>query len=187
MQFSTITALTALAGLAASAPTPQVDDPKYFSLLAIRSGSPIQLALFSAAKSHLYANLPLQNATCNGEGPNTNYATFTINNGTLGLYTASSYPQEFYVDRSWMGQGQLGYTNGAQPAPRNAERQGWNIKDGYLYFDQSGLIACPNAPDGGWSVYVATGIQNPAGNSNCTAFAPKVNEIKEPVGCQYSF
>ncbi|KAL5318847.1 hypothetical protein ACEPPN_013914 [Leptodophora sp. 'Broadleaf-Isolate-01'] len=189
MQFSAITALTTLVSLAVASPTPQLPvatNPSYFSLLAIRSGSAIQYATFSAAKSSLFANLPAQNASCDAEGVNT--ATFTLNNGTLNLYAASATPQTFYVDRSGMGQGKLGYTTGAQPAPRNAERTGWEIRDGYLYFNEAGLIACPNSIDGAWSVWVSAGIENPAGNSNCTAFAPKVVEIVEgsQVGCLYT-
>lgn len=189
MQFSTLSLLTTLAGLAASSPTPQLPvatNPAYFSLLAIRSGSSIQYATFAAAKSSLFANLPAQNASC--DVPGTNTATFTLTNGTLNLYAASATPQTFYVDRSGMGQGKLGYTTGAQPAPRNAERAGWEIRDGYLYFADAGLIACPNSIDGAWSVWVSTGIADPAGNSNCTAFAPKVVEVAEgsQVGCLYT-
>ncbi|KAH7346370.1 hypothetical protein BKA65DRAFT_502266 [Rhexocercosporidium sp. MPI-PUGE-AT-0058] len=189
MQFSAITALTTLAGLAAASPTPQLPvatNPSYFNLLAIRSGSAIQYATFGAAQSSLFANLPAQNASCDAPGVNT--ATFTLNNGTLNLYAASATPQTFYVDRSWMGQGKLGYTTGAQPMPRNGERTGWQIKDGYLYFYDSGLIACPNSIDGAWSVWVNVNIENPAGNSNCTPFAPKVLEVAEgaQVGCLYT-
>ncbi|KAK0120121.1 hypothetical protein ONS95_011529 [Cadophora gregata] len=189
MRFTTITALTTLAGLAAACPTPQppvTNDPAYFSLLAIRSGSSIQYATFGAAKSSLFANLPAQNASCDACGVNT--ATFTLKDGTLNLYAASATPQTFYVDRSGMGQGKLGYTTGAQPTPKNAERTGWNIKDGYLYFNEAGLIACPNSIDGAWSVWVSAGIENPAGNSNCTPFAPKVQAIEKgrQIGCVYT-
>ena len=61
-------------------------------------------------------------------------------------------------------------------------------KDGYLYFDDAGLIACPNSIDGAWSVWVSVGIANPAGNSDCTPFAPKVVEVAEgsQVGCLYT-
>lgn len=87
-----------------------------------------------------------------------------------------------------MGQGKLGYTTGAQPAPKNAERVGWNVKDGELMFNDAGLIACPNSIDGAWSVWVGVGIDNPAGNSNCTAFGAKVVEVAagNEVSCLYT-
>ncbi len=189
MQFSTLSLLTPLLALTAASPTPQLPvatNPAYFNLLAIRSGSAIQYASFSAALSSLFANLPAQNATC--DNPGTETATFTLSNGTLNLYAASATPQTFFVDRSGMGQGKLGYTTGAQPAPTNAERVGWEIRDGYLYFGDAGLIACPNSVDGAWSVWVSTGVQNPAGNSDCTPFAPKVVEVLEgdQVSCVYT-
>ncbi|KAL2069541.1 hypothetical protein VTL71DRAFT_14220 [Oculimacula yallundae] len=191
MQYSTLTALTTFASLVSSSPTPQLpvaENPAHFSLLAIRSGSPIHYATFSAANSSMIANLPLgtQNAVCKTTDTAPNTATFHLNNGALELYGGSAIPQTFYVDRSWMGQGKLGYTTGAQPAPKNAETQGWVFKDGYLYFGESGLIACPNAVGGGWSVWVNVNIENPAGNKDCTPFAPKLVEVKEPLGCKYS-
>jgi len=85
-----------------------------------------------------------------------------------------------------LGQGKIGYTTGAQPAPRNSERLGWSIVEGSLVFDGSGLIACPNSIDGAWSIWASAGIANPAGNSECVSIGARVIEDAEPVGCRYT-
>lgn len=73
-----------------------------FGLIAIRSGDAVQYAGFNAALSSIFVNLPNQNASC--ARPNEIYATFSIQGGTLFLYdSASTTPQEMFVDRSGMG------------------------------------------------------------------------------------
>ncbi|KAL3419059.1 cell wall protein [Phlyctema vagabunda] len=189
MQFTAATILATLTALAAAAPapTPQLpvaEDPAYFGLIAIRSGSGVQNAGFSAANSSIFAALPNQGASCDVQGQN--FATFYLEGTALYLYAASATPQQLYVDRSGMGQGKLGYTTGAQPTPRNAERDGFALVDGSLVFDNAGLIACPNSIDGAWSIWVSAGNDNPAGNSDCVGIGARAIETEEPVGCYYT-
>ncbi|KAI0098017.1 hypothetical protein GGR51DRAFT_539020 [Nemania sp. FL0031] len=162
-----------------------------FGLLALRSASPIHFAEFSAALSSIFLNLPAQNATCdNGSTPTTaDSATFTLSeDGALYLYAASATPQQLYVDRSGMGQGKLGYTTGAQPAPRNGERTAFAIDEyGDLSFNGAGFIACPNSIDGAWSVWVDAGVANPAGNSGCLGLSARTVKIADtPNSCLYT-
>lgn len=186
MQFSTATLFSVLTALAAAAPAPQlpeVNDPDYFGLLAIRSGNSVHLSSFNAAKSSIFAGLTGQNATCDTESTS---ATFYIQDEGLFLYAASATPQQLFVDRSGMGQGKLGYTTGAQPAPTNSERTGFAITNGSLTFDGAGFIACPNSIAGSHSIWVSAGIENPAGNQNCTTIGATVIEATTPVSCIYT-
>lgn len=70
-------------------------------MMALRSASPIHFAQMSAAKSGLYLNFPLQNATCKGES--SGHATFYIANEELVLYSCEQEKQKVFVDRSGMG------------------------------------------------------------------------------------
>jgi len=104
MQFTTTSLFSTIVALAAAAPAPQLpvaENPQYFSLIAIHSGSAVQYSPFSAAKSSLFAGLPDQAASCDKEGQKT--ATFYLASGELFLYAASATPQQVFVDRSGMG------------------------------------------------------------------------------------
>ncbi|KAI0376769.1 cell wall protein PhiA [Hypomontagnella monticulosa] len=156
-----------------------------FSLMALRSASEVHFASFGAAKSSLFLHLPAQNASCDaGEA---DYATFYLQDGGLYLYAASATPQQLFADRSGMGQGKLGYTTGAQPAPRNGERTCFEL-DEYndLTLNGAGFLACPNSIDGAWSVWVATDVAQPAGNEGCLGISVRAVEISEPNGCAYT-
>jgi hypothetical protein len=84
------------------------------------------------------------------------------------------------------GQGKIGYVTGAQPTPRNGEREGWEIDEtGNLHFDGSDLIGCPNSIDGAWSVWLG-GVTNPGGNQDCLGFSARTVEIEDPNDCNYS-
>ncbi|RHZ47228.1 cell wall protein PhiA [Aspergillus thermomutatus] len=183
MQFKNFI-LAASAAASASAAAAQSSNSKTFGLVAIHSGSAVQYSAFNAAQSSLFAGLKSQNASCDRSGEQT--ATFYLDDGALYLYAASATPQEVYVDRSGMGQGKIGYTTGAQPAPRNAERTGWAINDGHLQFAGNDLIACPNSIDGAWSIWASAGVANPAGNENCVGIAARVEETSNPNSCVYT-
>ncbi|KAK6956049.1 hypothetical protein Daesc_001319 [Daldinia eschscholtzii] len=156
-----------------------------FSLMALRSASEVHFAGFDAAKSSLFLNLPNQNASCDA-GP-ADSATFYLQDGGLYLYAASATPQQLYVDRSGMGQGKLGYTTGAQPTPKNAERTSFTLDESNdLTFNGAGFIACPNSIDGAWSVWVSAGIDKPAGNEGCLGISVRAVEVSEPNGCLYT-
>ncbi|KAK1141912.1 hypothetical protein N8T08_008425 [Aspergillus melleus] len=184
MHFSRFFVASAAAATAAAMPAAQVSDNDTFGVIAIHSGSGVQNSGFNAAKSSLFAGLPNQGASC--ARPEEQSATFYIQDGALYLYDASATPQEIYVDRSGMGQGKIGYTTGAQPTPRNGEREGWAVKNGHLEFDGSSLIACPNSIDGAWSIWASAGNDNPAGNKDCVGIAARVIPTSNPNGCHYT-
>ncbi|KAJ5998319.1 hypothetical protein N7451_006129 [Penicillium sp. IBT 35674x] len=180
MQIKNVLFAASLAASASALPSTKSDA---FGIVAIHSGSGVQYSSFNAAKSSIFAGLKSQNASCARTADD---ATFYLNNGALYLYDQSATPQEVYVDRSGMGQGKIGYTTGAQPAPENAERKGWATKDGHLQFAGNDLIACPNSIDGAWSIWADAGVANPAGNSNCVGIAARVESTSNPNGCVYT-
>ncbi|KAF3054863.1 hypothetical protein GL218_07730 [Daldinia childiae] len=156
-----------------------------FSLMALRSASEVHFAGFEAAKGSLFLKLPSQNASCDA-GP-ADYATFYLKDGGLYLYAASATPQQLYADRSGMGQGKLGYTTGAQPAPRNGERTTFALDESNdLTLNGAGFLACPNSIDGAWSVWVSAGVDQPAGNEGCLGFSARAVEVSNPNGCLYT-
>ncbi|CAG8030131.1 unnamed protein product [Penicillium olsonii] len=181
MQLKNLALAAGVSAVASAAPSTQ---SKTFGVVAIHSGSGVQYSAFNAAKSSIFAGLPNQGASC--ARPKEQQATFYINDGALYLYDKSATPQEIYVDRSGMGQGKIGYTTGAQPAPKNSERKGWTEKDGHLQFGGHDLIACPNSIDGAWSIWASAGVSNPAGNKDCVGIAARVVETAKPNGCSYT-
>ncbi|KAJ5374436.1 hypothetical protein N7517_006442 [Penicillium concentricum] len=181
MQLKNLAIAASVSAVASAAPSTQ---SKTFGIVAIHSGSAVQYSAFNAAQSSIFAGLPNQGASC--ARPKEQQATFYILDGGLYLYDQSATPQQIYVDRSGMGQGKIGYTTGAQPAPKNAERKGWTQKDGHLQFAGNDLIACPNSIDGAWSIWASAGVSNPAGNSDCVGIAARVVETSKPNGCSYT-
>ncbi|KAF5645165.1 hypothetical protein F52700_2365 [Fusarium sp. NRRL 52700] len=200
MQFKTLFAASLL-GLAAAAPAeectrtspPKTDNspaPKAFGLVALRSASPIHFTHFSASENGFLLGYPAdkQNATCSGKSDGT--AIFRLSEGELYLYSTGKTQQRVYTDRSGMGQGVLQYdTVTKTPLPEAFETKGWKIdKYGNLNFaDASGFTACPNGPDGAWTIWVATGNAHP-GNTDkeCLGFDARVAEIEHPTSCFYS-
>ncbi|ROV98493.1 hypothetical protein VPNG_08551 [Cytospora leucostoma] len=169
--------------------TAPIGDNQPFGLVAIRSGSELQYASFSAAQNGLLLDLPAQNATCSSS-PAPNYATFYLSEGALYLQTPSNITQELYTDRSGMGQGVLEYstTPGGYQAGRNSETTGWAIDEsGDLTFDGSSFIACSGSIDNSWSVWVEAGNPNPAGLDNCVGIAARTVTATDNVACTYGY
>ncbi|KAF6822810.1 cell wall protein [Colletotrichum plurivorum] len=201
MQFTTLAALS-LATVASALPTftavtngttngtaPSLPADAKFQLMALRSASPVHFSKFQAALSSVFLQLPSQNATCDDREAvaASEAATFYLQDGGLYLYAASATPQQLYADRSGMGQGKLGYTTGAQPAPRNAERTGWAVDSfGDLTLDGAGFLACPNSIEGSWSVWVSAGIAQPAGLEDCLGVSVRAVQVAEPNSCSYT-
>jgi hypothetical protein len=183
-----------LAGLAAASqdyddcyeePTSSSAAPQKFGLVAIRSGSPVQNTGVVATSGYFAVGGNQVNATCSGGS--SNFATFYLsNNGSAYLYTPPSAPvQQLWVDRSGMGQGVTGYTTGSQLPSRSAERTGFSVSNGYFVFDGKSPVACPNAANGGYSIWF-TSASNPGGNSGCEGVGLKVVDTQQPVQCEYS-
>ncbi|KAG8672772.1 hypothetical protein FPOAC2_06176 [Fusarium poae] len=184
-----ITPLVA-AGVVSAAPkastTPKTVN---FQGLALRSASPIHFNYLQASKESFELKLKNQDASCL-DGKKHNEATFQLYGEELWLYSVGNPRQQAYVDFSGMGQGKFGYTSGAQPMPKNAQRKGWKIdKDGFLTCDGASFVACPsgdNLEKTSWSVWVYNSINNPGGNKNCLPFTVKAAKVEKPVACSYS-
>lgn len=158
-----------------------------FGIMALRSASPIHFAQTSAEDGYLKLLSTETGAVCTGD--NGGSAVFYVKDGSLFLYTAEGAPvQQFWVDRSGMGQGIIGYSTGGPGSnPRNSETVGFAVDaTGNLNFDGAGFIACPNALNGGWSVWVGAGVANPGGNSDCLGFSARTVEKTNPFPCEYS-
>ncbi|TQN66898.1 Cell wall protein phiA [Colletotrichum shisoi] len=165
--------------------------PAYFQLMALHSASLVHFR-FQAARSSIFLKLPSQNATCDdGKAPvaDAEAATFYLSDdGGLHLYGPSNTPQQLYADRSGMGQGKLGYTTGARPAPRNGDRTGWAVDQyGDLTFDGAGFLACPGSIENSWSIWVSSGAANPGGYTGCLAVSARAVAVEEPSSCVYVF
>lgn len=193
MKFQILSAASIVAS-AAAAPSlvarqnGTIPDGTPFNLVSIRSGSNLQYASFSAVRGGLALNAPEEGADCvDGEQ---NYATFSLSQGELLLYTPGDVQQKLYTDRSGMGQGVLQYSTqpGGYLPGRNSETKGWQLDQyGDLTFDGASLLACPSSIAGASSVWISTGAASPGGNSNCTGIAARATVATEPVACTYSF
>lgn len=196
MKFTTATIAASAAALVSASPCGRattdttIKSGDVFSIMSLRSASPIHYGHLQAANSGFLINTPKQNASCSED---VNYASFKLSDaGELYLNTANP-PQQAYVDRSGMGQGVFQYTTGAQGAPRNSERTGFALDaDSNLVFkDQTGqeigFLACPNALPGGYSVWLGgSGVTNPGGNENCVGFSARAVKEDKPVSCSYT-
>ncbi|KFA70103.1 hypothetical protein S40285_03309 [Stachybotrys chlorohalonatus IBT 40285] len=187
MKFSGLLSLLPLAVAAPAPAATEAPQPDVFSIMSLRSASPIHFGQVSAALGNFFIHLAAPNATCEGDaaGPS---AYFQLEDGALVLYSTDGPRQQAYVDRSGMGQGNFGYTTDPTNPPRNGEVTGWAINEaGNLVFDGSeGLLACPNSIDGAWSLWVSAGVTNPGGNEGCLGFSARTIGIDEPASCTYT-
>ncbi|KAH6637513.1 hypothetical protein C7974DRAFT_389664 [Boeremia exigua] len=159
-----------------------------FRVMTLRSGSDIQYGSLQAANGGLVLNVAQQNASCSEA---VNYASFQLTEaGELYLYTDNP-PQYFYTDRSGMGQGVLGFTTGAQGAPRNSERTGFTLDENnnLIFKDQSdqeiGFQACPSKALGGYSIWLNS-TPNPAGYEGCLGFSARAVKEDKAISCSYT-
>ncbi|ORY68232.1 cell wall protein PhiA [Pseudomassariella vexata] len=189
MQFKTLFAAAAAAATVTAQNTTTGSNsttPAAFGVLSIRSGSELQYAAWQAANNGIFNLLPEQNASCDDAAGNYNSATFRIVDGELYLYSTENPPQYFYVDRSGMGQGKIGFTTGAEPAPKNAERAGWAVTaSSQLQFDGAGFLACPGYESDAYEIWLAGISDHPGYNYNCTGVATRVVAMTAPVSCLY--
>ncbi|KAH8725255.1 hypothetical protein GQ44DRAFT_707409 [Phaeosphaeriaceae sp. PMI808] len=173
----------AVATTASAIPTPPAKG-HYFNVITAHYGSPIQDYPFQAAHNSLMVHASSQNATCDKDP--SNRATFYIEDEVLYLYARSATPQTVFVDRSWMGNGLVGYVTGAQPIGAKQETKGWAISENKeLQFKGQGLQACPGGIDGSWSIWLQ-GSEEPGWNKNCEKIGNWVRLHEEPIGCFYT-
>ncbi|KAF4119362.1 cell wall protein, partial [Geosmithia morbida] len=186
---SFITAALALAGSAVALPTARAANATVdvFGILALRSASPIHYGSVSASIGNLFINRA-QDAEC---ASNISSAEFYIKDGGLFLYGDgfSNETQQVYVDRSGMGQGNVGYVTSNTPAPRSGELTGWSFNstggNRYLQFDGASLLACPSI-DNSYALWVDVGVAAPGGSTECLGFKALAADIAKPVPCKYS-
>jgi hypothetical protein len=193
MKFTTSTVLASTAAFVSASPIAQADTKPtgndVFQLMAIRSGSDFQYSPIQAVDGGLRINYPKQNSSCTE--PDVNYASFTLTQETGDLYLYSDYPgHHAYVDRSGMGQGLLRFSTGVQPISPKQERGPFKVDDdsNLVFAAANGVVgfqACPNAPGGGYSVWL-TGATNPGGNEGCLGFTAKALKEEKPVKCLYN-
>ncbi|KAL2173912.1 uncharacterized protein P884DRAFT_302998 [Thermothelomyces heterothallicus CBS 202.75] len=179
--------LSLFAAASWAAPT---SSPRKFSVMALRSASPIHFATISATKNQLVLNLPGDkvDSQC-ADGETHTAATLYINDGELFLYGPDDQVQQFLVDRSGMGQGVVQYFNRTEnnlPGGR-LELKGWAVDENdNLNFDGNSLLACPSQTDSTWTVWLALGIDRPGGNEGCLGFTARTLTSQDPVPCAYS-
>lgn len=176
-----------LAAVSFAAPACQaqpVDNPyQKFTLVAINSGTDVQYADVSAGLGKLWLKRTPQGAVCDKPSER---AFLDIVDGAGFLYSRPvPQGQQLWVDRSGMGQGNLGFTTGGQAIPRNGERTGFGISGGHFQFDGKDFIACPSV-NGTYGLYVDVGIENPAGNKDCLPVALRVTNETDPIACYYT-
>lgn len=194
MKFTTAAIAASAAALVSALPSGQattgteIKTGDVFRIMTIRSGSDIQYGQLQAANGGFLVNSPKQNASCSED---VNYASFRLTDaGELYLNTENP-PQQAFVDRSGMGQGVFQYTTGVQGAGRNSERTGFTLDENnnLIFKDQTnqeiGFLACPNAAQGGYSVWLDI-TQNPGGNENCVGFVARALKEEKPVSCMYT-
>lgn len=192
MKFTTAAIAASAAAIVSASPIGEstsvtaINTGDVFRIMPILSGSDIQNGQVQAANGAFYVNTPKQNATCSED---VNYASFRLTAaGELYLNTPDS-PQQAYVDRSGMGQGIFRYTTGSENAGTNSERTGFALDaNNNLVFKRQteiGFQACPNARQGGYSVWLDIS-QNPGGNSNCVGFVARALKEDKAVTCTYT-
>ncbi len=186
----------------ASCPAPA----RKFGIMALRSASPIHFAQVGASQNKLVLNLPesKRDAQCT-DGKARADAIFYIQDGELFLYGGKDKVQEFFVDRSGMGedalvsmmmvlltnstgQGVMQYFNkGETGLGSRFEVKGWAVDENdNLTFNGAGLLACPSTTDSSWYIWVSVGIDKPAGQEGCLGFTARTLTIADPVKCTYS-
>ena len=193
MKFTTTAIAASAVALTSALPAAQSGSPgntlyQTFKAVAYFDGESEAGLPIQAYKGGLRVDGPPQGNQC---GPvNPDYAVFSIiENGDMYLYTPNP-PQQLFVDRSGMGQGVIGYTQGVQPIGRNQERGPFSVTDeGDLVFGKDnstvGFQACPNALGGGYSIWLQ-GVDNPGGNSDCKDVAVKVEVVQNALKCVYT-
>ncbi|KAK3897241.1 hypothetical protein C8A05DRAFT_39214 [Staphylotrichum tortipilum] len=189
MQLTTVLlSLFAAAATAAPAGASCPAPVRKFGIMSLRSASPVHFGQVSATQNKMVLNLPenKRDAVCT-DGKTHENAVFYIRDGELFLY-GKEKTQEFFTDRSGMGQGVLQYFNKGETGLGNRfEVKGWAVDENdNLTFNGAGLLACPSKTDGSWYIWVSVGNDKPAGQEGCLGFSARTITIDKPVKCTYS-
>jgi len=181
---SLFTAAASAAPTGGSCPAPV----RKFGIMALRSASPIHFGEVSASQNSLALNVPENklDAQCT-DGKARRDAIFYIQDGELYLYGNKDKVQQFFVDRSGMGQGVLKYFNKGEGLGSHFELKGWAVDaNDNLSFNGAGLLACPSTTDSSWYIWVDAGVTKPAGQEGCLGFSARTITDSDPVKCTYS-
>ncbi|USP78939.1 hypothetical protein yc1106_06213 [Curvularia clavata] len=184
MKFTTSLLAAATAALAAAAPTAS-NSSNVFSIVSVRSASPIHYYRLSVYDGGLAIG-PKQNSSCTVEG--TNYASF-FKSDDGGLYLYTDFPtKQAYVDLSEEGAGRLRFSTGVQPIDPKYKRGPFEFIQGKLFFRDGdrdiGFQACPLHDGEGYSVLLQP-FEELAGPS-CLSFSAFVSEENPPIKCLYN-
>lgn len=211
MQLTTvILSLFAAAASAAPAGASCPAPARKFGIMALRSASAIHFAQVGASQSKMVLHLPENklDAQCT-DGKARADAIFYIQDGQLFLFGGKDKVQQFFTDRSGMGehanalvsmmmvllipktgigQGVLQYFNkGETGLGSKFELKGWAVDaNDNLTFNGAGLLACPSTTDASWYIWVSAGIDKPAGQEGCLGFNARTITTVDPVKCTYS-
>ncbi|KAF4779782.1 cell wall protein PhiA [Colletotrichum scovillei] len=143
-----------------------------FQLMALRSASEVHFSTFQAAKSSIFLQLPNQNATCDSTEDDDS-ATFYLNQDDGGS-TSTPPPPPLSSSRRPLRHG-------------SGQRTGWKVDQyGDLTLDGASFLACPNSIEDSWSVWISSGVANPAGNTDCLGIAVRAVQITDPNSCSYT-
>lgn len=198
MKFTTAIIASSVAALAAASPI-EARDITYgtYKIVAHAPGTDFDGLPLQAMLNSIVIGAENQNASC-GPDPR-NYATFVFPKPgytkptELALYTANP-TQTFYADLSGMAQGIIKYTTGAQPAPGEAQRDGFTrtAKNTLVWTypgskNTVGFQACGPVRNAKYSVWVDA-FTNPAGYTGCKKFTARFVEepLKKAEKCWYS-
>ncbi|KAK4466299.1 hypothetical protein QBC42DRAFT_259296 [Cladorrhinum samala] len=191
--------LSVFAAAAAAAPATEgascTPPPRRFGIMALRSASPIHFGEIIASENKMALGLAESeiNAQC-ADGAAKKEATFYIRDGELFLYTPNDTVQQFFTDRSGMGQGVIQYVTYKKGETPNfgarSETKGWVVDENdNLTFNGNSLQACPwdpatpNATK--WYIWMS-GVEKPAGQEGCLGFNARTVTTAKPVQCTYS-
>lgn len=100
MKFSATLATIAASGFALASPA--VDPAAPFTIMSLRSASPIHFGQVDATKSSLFVNGKQNDAVCEDD-KTTDRATFYVKDSVLHMYTSDDVVQTVFVDLSGMG------------------------------------------------------------------------------------
>ena len=194
MQFialaASVLSLLAAPASATAANPPVIAPDARFNLISLAVGTRAHMQSLQAAKHTLNLHLPAQNATCEGGAKDPEMATFYLNNTGLFLESPRGTPQQIFVVRDWMGQGQIAYATGNQTAWRNSERTAF-VLDGVnnLTFNNVTFLACPakaDEPAGSFSIWAKAGVYEPQGHKECANVTLRASPVAKPVTCLYT-
>ncbi|OQO11587.1 hypothetical protein B0A48_03314 [Cryoendolithus antarcticus] len=162
---------------------------QYFTLVSVRSASPIHFGQITASGERLYINRNTASYCPTQVGdacPAGNITTFAGGSGPLAMGVIVPGGQQVYIDPVC---GAVGYTQAHSAAmPQGAITGGWNVSlgDPYGYLSRDGgLLACPAADgDGGYQIFGQ--VEGVVLSEECLGFTAFAINATGPGAWQYT-